>query len=297
MKPYQYIPKYACRSLTGILISFLIWSGCDLINPDEQVPSYIYVDAFTITSTVETQGYPSEKITDAWVYANGIFVGAYEIPATIPILSEGETDIIVYAGIKENGISGVSMIYPFYNAYTTTRNLTPAATDTIHPTSTYKPSAGITFSLLERFESSNTFEGIETEVALNTTSDPELVFEGNRSAIATMLGEADTFRVIAGTTIPFPGADKQMFLELDYQSDISFNVWMKCNTFNLPVYDEILTVTGKDFWNKIYINLNPSLQFFAQYQPESVQLELRAINPTVDSAVILLDNVKIIQTK
>jgi hypothetical protein len=63
------------------------------------------------------------------------------------------------------------------------------------------------------------------------------------------------------------------------------------------VYDEILTVTGKDFWNKIYINLNPSLQFFSQYQPESVQLELRAINPTVDSAVILLDNVKIIQTK
>lgn len=282
--------------LTGLLL-LAASAGCNLINPEETVPSYIYIEPFTLTTNLETQGYASTKITDAWVYANGQFIGAFELPASVPLLTEGITELIVYPGIKENGISGVSMIYPFYNAYTTTRTLTAAETDTLYPTTTYKPAAGITFSLLERFESSNTFEGYETNTALTTTSDPALVFEGNRSAFTILFGETDTFRVVSSNPIPFPGADKQMFLEIDYQCDIQYNVWLKCNTANLPIYDEILTVTAKDTWNKIYINLNPALQFFSQYQPESIQLEFRAEQTGTDSATILYDNIKIIQTK
>jgi len=280
-----------------VFVSAMTFSGCNLINPQETIPAYIYIKPFTLNTTVETQGYPSGKITDAWVYVNGIFIGAYEIPSAIPVLSEGETDIIIYPGIKENGISGVGMIYPFYNAYTITKTLTAGVTDSIQPTTTYKPSTGIQFDLLERFESSNIFEGVESEVALTTTTDPLLVFEGNRSAIANFTSTLDTFRVISGVPITFPGADKQMFLELDYYCDIPFNVWVKCNTLNQPVYDEVLTVSARDYWNKIYINLNTSLQFFSQYQPESIQLELRAIHSDTTTAKILLDNIKIVRTK
>lgn len=288
------------RSRHAYIAGFLLFTGiagCDLIDPEETIPSYIYIQPFTVTSNLETQGYPSSKVTDAWVYANGQFIGAFEIPASVPLLTEGVTELIIYAGIKENGISGVSMIYPFYNAYTTTRTLTAGETDTLSPTTTYKPSAGITFSMLERFESSNAFEGTETNATLTTTTDPLLVFEGNRSAISTLFGSTDTFRVISSNPILFPGADKQMFLEIDYQCDLNYNVWLKCNTANMPIYDEILTVTAKESWNKIYINLNPSLQFFSQYQPESIQLEFRAIHTGTDTAQILYDNIKIIQTK
>ena len=287
------------NNLISILIGggTLLYSSCEIINPEEISPAYIYIDNFTVTSSIESQGYPSSKITDGWVYINGIFVGAYELPASVPVLTEGETDIIVYAGIKENGISGVSMIYPFYNAYSLTRTLTAGATDTLHPSCTYKPSSGIQFDMLERFESSNAFEGVETEVTLGTTTDPELVFEGNRSAIASFIPDADTFHVASSEPIAFPGADKQMFLELDYKAGMSFNVWLKCNTSGQPVYDEVLTITEKDYWNKIYVNLNPSLQFFAQYSPETIQLEFRAVNGDNDTSSILFDNIKIIRTK
>lgn len=282
----------------GIVAALLMHiSACTLFDPEEQIPTYIQIDTITVTSTVETQGFPSSKIIDAWVYANGTFIGAFELPATIPILVEGESEIIVYAGIKENGISGVSMIYPFYNAYTTTKTLVAGETTLLTPNVTYKPAAGITFSLLERFESSNAFEDNETDVSLTTTTDPTLVFEGNRSAFTTLQDDLDTFRVIASNPIVFPGADKQMFLELDYRADIPFNVWLKCNTANQPVYDEVLTITSKENWNKIYVNLNPSLQFFAQYDPESIQLEFRAIHTDTTVAQLFFDNVKIIQTK
>lgn len=282
--------------LSSVAILFIVGS-CNIINPEEQVPGYIYIDDFTLSTSLESQGYPSSKITDAWVYSNNIFIGAFELPATIPLMDTGLTDIIIYPGIKENGISGVSMIYPFYNAETVTRTLVPGETDTIFPATDYKPSAAISFILLERFESTNTFEGYETEVALTTTTDPELVFEGNRSAFTTMTPDLDTFRVVSSVPIAFPGSDKRLFLELDYKCDLPFNVWVRCNTIGQPVWDEVLTVTEKEDWNKIYINLNPSLQFFAQYQPETIQLEFRAYNTTGDTAQIFFDNVKLIRDK
>ncbi|MFI5173120.1 MAG: hypothetical protein ACHQFW_12065, partial [Chitinophagales bacterium] len=243
--------------------------------------------------------YPSSKITDAWVYANNEFIGAFELPATVPILASGETSIIVYAGIKENGISGTGMIYPFYNGYTITKNLVEGITDTIFPSTTYKPSTAISFLFRDRFEIGNSFEAVESNAELNTTSNPELVFEGVRSAITTMTDDLDTFRVGTRSDNPlfFPTIDHQLFLEIDYMADISYNVWLKCiTTGGSTIYDELLTITPKDYWNKIYVNLNPALQFFAQYQPESYILEFRAYNTTSDTTSILFDNLKIIQS-
>lgn len=277
--------------------SLLFIQSCEIINPEEQLPAYVYIDNFTFTTSLDLQGYASSKLPDAWVYADNEFIGAFELPATIPILAEGETEIIVYPGIKENGISGTGMIYPFYNAYTITRNLTGGATDTILPATTYKNSSAITFLMLERFESSNPFYSVISDAALTTTTDPLLVFEGNRSAISTMTGTVDTFYIQTSDPLIFPAIDHQLFLELDYKCDIPFNVWIKCNTATgSALYDEVLTITSKENWNKIYVNLNPSLQYFAANQPESYHLEFRALN-TLDSATIMFDNIKIIQSR
>lgn len=282
----------------AVFIFFLAIQGCEIINPEEQIPAYVTINNFAITSSLETQGYASSKITDAWVYANNIFIGAYELPATIPILSEGATSIIVYPGIKENGISGTGMIYPFYNAYTITSTLTAGETIVINPVTAYKNSSSITFLMLERFESSNPFYSVIDDGVLTTTSTDTEVFEGSRSAVCTLTGETDTFYVQTSTLLYFPPTDKQLFLELDYKCDIPFNVWVKCNAATgTAIYDEVLTITSKELWNKIYINLNATLQFFAAYQPVSYQLEFRAINTTSDTAQLFYDNIKIIQSK
>lgn len=278
--------------------SAAVFTGCNVINPDEPIPSYVYIEPFTLTCDLESQGFNSSKITDGWVYANNEFIGAFELPATVPLLTEGATDIIVYPGIKENGISGTAMIYPFYNAYTVTRTLTPGLTDTLHPATTYKSSAAISFVFpVERFEAGNIFNSVESDVDLTTTSVAADVFEGNRSAITTMIGAQDTFRVAtSGLYLPTP--DHQLFLEIDYKCDIEYQVYLKCvTTTGSQIYDDVLTVTPKDYWNKIYINLNPSLQFFASYQPETYNLEFRAQNTSGDTARILYDNIKMIQSK
>ena len=290
-------PGNTIKNIILCCSGLLFIQGCEIINPEEQIPSYVYINEFSFTTSLDIQGYASSKLPDAWVYANNEFIGAFELPTTIPILADGETEIIVYPGIKENGISGTGMIYPFYNPFTITRNLIAGATDTLSPSTTYKNSAAISFLMIERFESSNPFYSVIEDASLTTTSDETIVFEGNRSAISTMTGAIDTFYVQTSDPIFFPTIDHQLFLELDYKCDIPFNIWVKCNTATgNSLYDEVLTITSKENWNKIYVNLNATLQYFASFQPESYHLEFRAIN-TLDTATIMFDNIKIIQSK
>lgn len=274
---------------------FFFTEGCDFINPEETIPSYIYINPFSFTCD-PSQGFASEKILDGWVYANGQFIGAYELPATVPVLYSGATEIIVYPGIKENGISGTGIIYPFYTGYITTAELTEKETTTINPTCTYKPGAE-TFIYLENFEIGNSFYAINSEADMTVTYNPEEVFEGVRSGVATLTGEVDTLRVSTGSLL-FPTQDKLLFLEIDYKCDISYNVWINCNTISgQTIASSVLTITAKEDWNKIYINLNSQLSFFSEYQPASYNLEIRATKPEeTDTASLFFDNLKIIRS-
>ena len=42
---------------------------------------------------------------------DGTFLGAFELPSTIPILADGEHNFSIYAGVKANGISATRIRY------------------------------------------------------------------------------------------------------------------------------------------------------------------------------------------
>ena len=46
-------------------------------------------------------------------------IGVFEIPSSIPILSQGLHSFDIYPGIKVNGISGNRIKYPFYSKFET----------------------------------------------------------------------------------------------------------------------------------------------------------------------------------
>ncbi len=154
--PTKYLPAF-------IQLAVFYLYGCEIINKEEPIPSYIYIEKFSVSSNITTQGYPSEKITDAWVYANNNFIGVFELPAKIPVIALGETEFLIYAGIKENGISGTGVIYPFYNSYLLTQNLSEENIDSIFPSTTYKPDLNYIF--MERFEIGSLVAGIFANLA------------------------------------------------------------------------------------------------------------------------------------
>jgi len=164
-----------------ICVVFFTVVSCNLVNPEEDVPSYIEVPAFKVTSDYATQGTNSSKVTDVWVYAGGEYIGTYELPARFPVLLSGSREITFGAGIMANGIASTREAFPFYRFSTVTVDLVPGKVtnmDTL--TVSYFP--GIQYIWFEDMEKDTSGGGISLDTTaasmVNILPDSLDVFEG-----------------------------------------------------------------------------------------------------------------------
>jgi hypothetical protein len=162
----------------------LLLSSCELYNPAEPIPAYIHIQKFNVTTDISTQGSNSHKITDAWVYVDDQIIGCFELPATIPIIAEGNHKVKLSPGIKMNGISADRAQYPFYTRYEQDVDFQKGTTITLSPTVTYNSIAD--FSFMQDFETAGTTISTtsfsDTIIKYVTSPDPN-VFETGTSLI------------------------------------------------------------------------------------------------------------------
>ena len=282
------------RYLVILVLGFFLLSACDIINPKENVPAYIYIPSFTFTTNV-AQGTSSEAITEVYVYANDQNLGTYDLPATVPVIGSGATDIKIYAGIKNNGISSTRIKYPFYKAYETSVNLEPAQTDTLIPQFTYM--SGI-YIYEKDFEGGNFLvENSSNDGTFTSTNNTDYVFEGDRSG----WGHLD-----AGQTHLYFRDDQHftwqsgqtVFLELNYSCNNSFAVGFLSTkggnlnkttalTINPSIAGDGLTPN----WKKIYIDFGYVLQQNAGSSYHQFYIEAIPTNST-QPVNLFIDNMK-----
>ncbi|MEL7220259.1 MAG: hypothetical protein AAGJ93_03005 [Bacteroidota bacterium] len=282
----------------GILTIYviLILSSCNLINPEEDIPAYLEIAPFTLTTNLATQGSASEKITEAWVFIDGVFLGVYDLPATVPVLQAGVTEVTVEAGIRDNGISSTPEIYPFYEAYEVNLDLVPGETFNVQPQTQYL--SNTKFALIEDFEDNR--PRLFTQQILGSgeislvTAD---AFEGQYSGFFGLSKENQPILEIS-TELAFSELQEDgvfVYLEVNYRSDAPV-LW--------GIVGETDAITGleryygsgftpKAEWNKIYFNLSQSI-FDSQLDEFQVGLQafLRVEDP--DTANVYLDNIKLV---
>ena len=134
--------------MVGLLLLCFGFSGCD---KEESIPAYIHIPKIILNTNADgSEGSNAHDILDAWVYINNKLIGAFELPATIPILSSGKQQLTIVAGVKNNGFTAQRIRYPFYKAYDTDIELVPANVDTVVPVFSYYES--LSFQWLEDFE-------------------------------------------------------------------------------------------------------------------------------------------------
>lgn len=195
-----------------------------------------------------------------WVFADDQVIGSYDLPAEVPILLEGVTEIKVYAGIKRDGISSTRDIYPFYQVHIEDINLQPGSRDTIRPEYVYVENANIIS--VDDFENANAFIiDDSSEGAVIRTTDPALVFEGDGSVHLKLTEEENLIRVTTNEQQFELPSNRSAYLEMNYRCDNS----MAMGLFSSDGFSEdknyviILTPTidedGEQYWNKIYVNL------------------------------------------
>lgn len=283
------------------LLAILPLAACDIINPAEDVPAYLYVPDFTLTTNAITEGSASEKITDVWLSVDGGFLGAYTLPALIPVLELGGRDIALQAGIKDNGINSTPEIYPYYQDFRVNRTLSPGQVDTLRPAIRYRDD--VQFAFIENFERNGQIfqdvrRGSLDQIQIITTD----VFEGSASGLIT-LDSANSVLEVA-TTERFSGLASRspfVYLEVNYKSDVPVLFGLIGNRKNgIPSQEVIILDPGfvpKAEWNKIYFNLSYLINEINQ---EEYQVVFQAFIPIENGqfsrkqANVWLDNIKLL---
>ena len=98
------------RVLFLFIVSIFIFSGCEVFNPDGEVPSYIAVDEIRVEIDDPSQGTASHSITDCWLYVNDKLIGTFEVPFKVPVLNSGENNVYIEPGIKSGGASSYRIV-------------------------------------------------------------------------------------------------------------------------------------------------------------------------------------------
>lgn len=280
----------------SFLPTLLLAFGCSKTSIDE-IPSYIAVDTISI-SVNSFQGTASQKITDIWVDAGNDLIGAFELPAQFPVLKNGSTQLSLFAGIKLNGINETRAPYPFYDRITKTVNLErEKITDLGHLKFSYSDKTK--FELQENFEQNNlTIEPTSRSgISFSRVFLPELktAFPGEINEYAAKVvipNDTLVFEAASHNFFKLPTDGTAVFLEMNYKSNNPLSFGLIVNgtvTSNRSVF----ILNPSDKWNKIYINLTPTLSNYSS--ANSFKIYFSSVkNPDVTKAEIFFDNIKLL---
>jgi len=295
-------------TLSSLLILLTTFNSCSVFDRVEPMASYIYVERFELNTKADnSQGSSANDIVDGWVYVDGNLIGAFELPAMVPVLYEKPASkknlpkITVLPGIKNNGLSNDRQVYPFYQGYIDSFELVPGNIDTIRPVIEYQST--VEFAWLEDFEDrsiSMEKSGVNvTEDSIRLVTDPAVIYTDGNNKISAYVELDSGIQYFENSTISrfdLP-RNSAVALEINYNLDVNMQVGMYVYSSageiiaQLPVLD-LFKTNGQ--WKKTYISLaedinNPSFTD-AEFK---IFFAARGTNPAKKSK-IYIDNLKIV---
>ena len=279
--------------------ALIIFQSCNLFNPDEEIPAYIKIDRFELTTNQNDQGTNSNKITDVWVNTkindDGtekiILQGIYELPVTFPALSLLNDEITLRAGIKRNGIAASREVYPFYKHYVIDTLPKQGDITELFPKTTYKDET--IFDWMEDFEDPGLIFQATNNSDTSLIQNNKVVFEGNYSGAIYLDTENDAFECTSIDSLMLSYQNTEIYLEMNYKCNQPFTVGLQLIKLSEKINYPIIYLNPKDDWNKIHIRLTDVItsNSDAYFQ----KLFIRARNDTVVAdSKIFIDNIKLV---
>jgi len=267
------------------------YTSCELINPEEQIPSFLRIDSISF-ATASSEGKPIENFTDAWVYDNEQLVGVYELPAVVPVLRGGDANIRIRAGIKLNGQVGTRVPYIFSVDYLKTIELFPDSQLHINPTLFFKE--GVTFDWLENFDNSST-----TTLSKTSQSQAEVEritgvesYDGGSLKLALDADQLIFECKMTGDGVDIPGGGTPSFLEFTYKCNNSFVVGLFSEDPGGTRQNSIIILNPSEDWNHIYINLTDVVSANPNYTAQNPFFGFIRDENVEGEAFVILDNIR-----
>ncbi|HNQ59016.1 MAG TPA: hypothetical protein PLG11_00160 [Bacteroidales bacterium] len=247
-------------------IAFL---SCEDFEGEQTIPAYLKIDSIALKIVSPSQGSASSKITDAWVYIDEQLIGAFELPATIPLLYTGKHRLTIIPGIRMDGMVQLRAYYPLYNQIRREIFLSPDSVTIIKGNlingkntiyTTYKDL--VQFSWSENFEDENLALDTTKKSNVNfmlTPEDDPATFEGLHSGKIILTLTDTIFEAMTSEAISLPRNGSPVFLEMNYRCTNTFTFGIIALGSDQYIQSPILDLNPSASWNKIYINLTPNV--------------------------------------
>lgn len=274
----------------------VLLGGCK--DDPEPVPAYIRLEPFVVN---ENGGAGWQKITEGWLYVDNQLIGGYTLPATVPVLAEGESPILVFPGVKANGLKDSPEVYPFMVRYETSVNLAANQNTTIQPVTKYSADAKFPWSA-DKSSFNNTsvvLENRDQDTANTFVLTTDGAFDGQSVKLAVDTAHA-LMEIVTEQLTGLPASNAQpVWLEMNYKNDLPFELWLlgaRDNTNELA--RAVYQFNTSNEWNKIYINLT---DYLISLQQDKYRLYFRVLltkdatgKYVQNNGTVLFDNLRLV---
>ncbi len=275
--------------------------SCERFEGDQTVPAYLRVDTIVLESNpLLEEGYLTHNFTDVWVYVDDQIIGAFELPATIPILASGQHKVALYAGVIYNGISGTRGNYLFTQ---------PRIYDgmELFIDSVLVRNPRVSYFDNTQFLWMEDFEGA-LNIKITSNSDTTIEkyyhpqadeFLGLSSGLATLDEKNQVWEVTSYDSekpgFDFPQGGQPVFLEMDYNSEnrLVVGIFVTRIGEGITQHPVVIFQPSGGEWKKVYVNLSPSISAFNTSDYFNVFLRSDR-DQGVETPRILVDNLKLI---
>lgn len=305
--------KNSFRVLLPALAMTLMLSGCKRFQGDVTVPAFIHIDAIDVVRQNQNapsgeDGFYTSEIdaVELVCYFEGdeaeTPLGAYQLPCTVPVLHHGEMKYLrINAAVKQNGISGTRIAYPFYQTITL-EHVPLAAEDTtwlgtLH--ANYYEKGNRLQVLAQCFFEPTSFSLCTDSNVIWVADDPQNACTGQGYGRVVVPDSVGVLNFGFNDSTEFdPGDSRILYLEMDYKTDMDLYVQMLgfATTVGGTVTSKsVMCLYPCDEWRKIYINLGRTWSQFNWRTP--IKVYFQAANTNGAGGEICLDNVKVLTTK
>ncbi len=281
------------RVLTFLSVVMLFF-GC---IKEQQKVSWLKIEKWDLVANPlaqNDQGELTHNFNQVFLNMNGKVLGAFELPAKVPILAEGKQNFVLLPGIANNGISSTKKRYPFVEPYSVEFELVLEDTVTMYPVTRYYDN--IQF-LIEDFENpAPKLIADENSVAqIVRGSDSEYLEWGNFFGRIDLNDQDSIFFGYTNFGYNLPKQNREVYMELDF---------MNTNTIATSVisfsatsfYDDIhmqLMPREEEEWRHIYLDLREIVSFRNQATVNE-QGFMAILDEKGTEKFVFLDNIKIV---
>jgi len=276
-------------------------------NRKAEIPVFVTVENFRIETDFNLSGTASTNITTIWVELDDEQIGAFELPVSFPIITNGKQQTLkIIPGINLNGIAALRNQYEFYKPYELTKTFVEGEEIKIQspgktfPVTGYQPWA--TTTRVEDFEGAglNFDRTLKSDTSLLITNNPAEVFsepllnEANLRSGKIVIPKGNSiveFRSI--NSYKLPTFSRNVYLEVNYKCEVPVTFGVFANGFNQVVQAPVVTVNPTATWRKIYINIAVEVSAY----PNAIDYNVffGAINTDQNNTkTIFIDNIKLV---